>query len=246
MNDAQVNYTVTEKELLAIVFAIEKSCLYLIGAKVIVHTDHVALCYLMSKKDSKSRLMRWVPWFADLANFLGSGIISDEFSSNQRKKLKRDCQDYYWDESYLFRICTNRVIRRFVPEEEQCEILGACHSSPYGGHHGGAKTAAKVLSYGFYWPTLYKDAIFTLWVAHLNELDEFRYHAYASSSLYKERMKKLKSKWSGPFEIVGVTPFGELDLKNKNDEVFRVNGHRVKHYLGQADDGHVVAVILLN
>lgn len=56
---------------------------------------------------------------------------------------------------------------------------------------------------------------------------------------------KLKSKWSDPFEIVGVTPFGVLDLKNKNDEIFRVNGHRVKHYLGQADDGHVVAVIHL-
>ncbi|XP_070052015.1 uncharacterized protein [Nicotiana tomentosiformis] len=45
--------------------------------------------------------------------------------------------------------------------------------------------------------------------------------------------RKLKSKWNGPFEIVGVTPFGALDLKNKNNEVFRVNGHRVKHYLGK-------------
>ncbi|XP_070031913.1 uncharacterized mitochondrial protein AtMg00750-like [Nicotiana tomentosiformis] len=37
-------------------------------------------------------------------------------------------------------------------------ILEACHSSPYGGHHGGARTAANVLSCGFYWPTLYKDS----------------------------------------------------------------------------------------
>ncbi|XP_070040691.1 uncharacterized protein [Nicotiana tomentosiformis] len=36
-------------------------------------------------------------------------------------------------------------------------ILEAYHSSPYGGHHGGARTEANVLSYGFYWPTLYKD-----------------------------------------------------------------------------------------
>ncbi|XP_070010781.1 uncharacterized protein [Nicotiana sylvestris] len=47
---------------------------------------------------------------------------------------------------------------RCVPEEEQLRIFEACHSSPYGGHHGGARTATKVLSYGFYWPTLYKDA----------------------------------------------------------------------------------------
>ncbi|XP_070036315.1 uncharacterized protein [Nicotiana tomentosiformis] len=99
-----------------------------------------------------------MPWFTDLANYLVSGIIPDEFSSNQRKKLKRDCQDYYWDEPYLFWICTNGVIRRCVPEEEQAEILGVCHSSPYGGYHGGSRTAAKVLSCGFYWPTLYKNA----------------------------------------------------------------------------------------
>ncbi|XP_070035004.1 uncharacterized protein [Nicotiana tomentosiformis] len=60
MNDAQVNYTVTEKELLAIVFAMEKFRPYLMGAKVIVHTDHATLRYLMTKKDSKARLMRWV------------------------------------------------------------------------------------------------------------------------------------------------------------------------------------------
>ncbi|XP_070046973.1 uncharacterized protein [Nicotiana tomentosiformis] len=37
-------------------------------------------------------------------------------------------------------------------------ILEACHSSTYGSHHGGARTAEKVLSCGFHWPTLYKDA----------------------------------------------------------------------------------------
>lgn len=102
--------------------------------------------------------MKEVPWFADLANFLVCGITPDEFSSNQRKKIKRDCQDYYWDEPYVFRICTDGVIRRCVSEEEQNVILEACHSSPYGGHHGGARTATKELSCGFYWPTLYKDA----------------------------------------------------------------------------------------
>nr|XP_016493957.1 PREDICTED: uncharacterized protein LOC107813230 [Nicotiana tabacum] len=58
MNSAQVNYTVTENELLAIVFSIEKFRTYLIGAIVIVHTDHVDPLYLMSKKDSKARLKR--------------------------------------------------------------------------------------------------------------------------------------------------------------------------------------------
>ena len=60
MNDAQVIYMDTEKELLAIVFTMEIFRPYRMGAKVIVHTDHAALRYLMTKKDSKSRLMRWV------------------------------------------------------------------------------------------------------------------------------------------------------------------------------------------
>ncbi|XP_070018023.1 uncharacterized protein [Nicotiana sylvestris] len=60
MKDTQVNYTVTEKELLATVFAMEKFRPYLMGTKVIVHTNHAALHYLISKKDSKARLMRWV------------------------------------------------------------------------------------------------------------------------------------------------------------------------------------------
>ncbi|XP_070025791.1 uncharacterized protein [Nicotiana sylvestris] len=60
MNDAHVNYMVTDKELLEIVFAMEKIRPYHMGAKVIVHTDHATLRYLMTKKDSKARLMRWV------------------------------------------------------------------------------------------------------------------------------------------------------------------------------------------
>ncbi|XP_019057368.1 PREDICTED: LOW QUALITY PROTEIN: uncharacterized protein LOC109116428 [Tarenaya hassleriana] len=59
LDDAQTNYTTTEKEMLAIVFAFEKFRSYLIGSKVIVYTDHAALRYLLSKKDAKPRLIRW-------------------------------------------------------------------------------------------------------------------------------------------------------------------------------------------
>ncbi|GJX95286.1 reverse transcriptase domain-containing protein [Tanacetum coccineum] len=58
--EAQTNYTTTEKELLAIVYAFEKFRSYLIMNKSIVHTDHSALKYLFAKKDAKARLLLWV------------------------------------------------------------------------------------------------------------------------------------------------------------------------------------------
>jgi len=60
LNDAQLNYTVTEKEFLAVIFALEKFRAYLIGSHVIVYTDYSALKHLLHKKDAKPRLVRWI------------------------------------------------------------------------------------------------------------------------------------------------------------------------------------------
>ena len=59
-NDAQENYSTTEKEMLAMVFACEKFRSYILGSDVIIHIDHAAIRYLMAKKDVKPRLIRWV------------------------------------------------------------------------------------------------------------------------------------------------------------------------------------------
>jgi len=60
LNDAQLNYTTTEKELLAVVFALDKFRSYLVGSLVIVFTDHAALKYLLIKQDAKPHLIRWI------------------------------------------------------------------------------------------------------------------------------------------------------------------------------------------
>nr|GFA47621.1 hypothetical protein [Tanacetum cinerariifolium] len=60
MNQVETNYTTTEKEMLAVVYAFEKFRSYLIMKKSIVYTDHSALKYLFSKKDVKARLLRWI------------------------------------------------------------------------------------------------------------------------------------------------------------------------------------------
>ncbi|GJU32387.1 reverse transcriptase domain-containing protein [Tanacetum coccineum] len=60
MTGAQLHYTTTEKEMLAVVYALEKFRPYLVLSRTIVYTDHSAIKYLMAKQDAKSRLLRWI------------------------------------------------------------------------------------------------------------------------------------------------------------------------------------------
>ena len=60
LNAAQINYSTTEKELLSIIFALEKFRSYLLNSKVIIFSDHAALRYLFMKKEAKPRLIRWI------------------------------------------------------------------------------------------------------------------------------------------------------------------------------------------
>lgn len=94
----------------------------------------------------------------------------------------------------------------------------------------------------------------------LTEHDELRLDAYESSRLYKEKTKrwhdkgivrkefkegdlvllfysrlklfpgKLYSRWSGPFKVCKVFPYGSVELWNRQDGTFKVNGHRLRHY----------------
>ena len=58
LNEAQRKYTTTKKELLAVVFALDKFRVYLVGSSIMVFTDHSDLKYLLTKLDAKARLIR--------------------------------------------------------------------------------------------------------------------------------------------------------------------------------------------
>ena len=60
LDSAPRNYATTEKEFLAVVFGCDKFRQYIVDSKVIIHTDHAAIKYLMEKKDAKQGLIRWV------------------------------------------------------------------------------------------------------------------------------------------------------------------------------------------
>ncbi|GKE84828.1 reverse transcriptase domain-containing protein [Tanacetum coccineum] len=98
------------------------------------------------------------PWFADISNYHAGNFIVKRMSSQQKKKFFKDVKHYFWDDPYLFRICTDQVIRRCIYGQEAIDILTACHNRPTGGHHGANYTVKKVFDSGFYWPTIYRDA----------------------------------------------------------------------------------------
>nr|GEX39992.1 reverse transcriptase domain-containing protein [Tanacetum cinerariifolium] len=79
MNDAESNYTTTEKEMLAVVYAFEKFRSCLIMNKSIVHTDHSALKYLFTKKDAKARLLRFGAPRAIISD-RGTHFCNDQFA----------------------------------------------------------------------------------------------------------------------------------------------------------------------
>jgi hypothetical protein len=103
----QLNYATTEKELLVVVFAIKNFKLYLVGTKVIVYTDHVALKYLLTKKDAKQHLIRWILLLQkfDLEIRDKKGVensMADQLSHLQfEESAKLPINDYMRDDTLL-------------------------------------------------------------------------------------------------------------------------------------------------
>ncbi|GJU12690.1 reverse transcriptase domain-containing protein [Tanacetum coccineum] len=83
------------------------------------------------------------PWFADFANYHAGNFIVKGMSSQQKNKFFKDVKHYFWDDPYLFKICADQVIRRYVSGQEAIDILIAFHSGPIGGHYGANYTAKK-------------------------------------------------------------------------------------------------------
>ncbi|KAM1325654.1 hypothetical protein ACFX2H_046331 [Malus domestica] len=108
LNDAQLNYSTTEKELLAVVFALDKFRSYLIGTKVIVFTDLAALKYLFTKKEAKPRLIRWM-------------LLLQEFDIEIRDK--KGCENVAADHlSRLVREEESLPISETFPDEQLLSI----------------------------------------------------------------------------------------------------------------------------
>ena len=88
-------------------------------------------------------------WFADIANYLVSGILPYGMDYRQRNKFLHDSKFYYWEEPLLYKSCADGLIRRCIPQDKVQDILRHCQSLDVGGHFGALKTTSKVLQSGF-------------------------------------------------------------------------------------------------
>ncbi|XP_020981468.1 uncharacterized protein LOC110272993 [Arachis duranensis] len=148
LNDTQRNYTTTEKELLAIVFAFDKFRSYLMGSKrkkgaenkVADHLSRIP-CEKDATHDTTVNeffpdeqliLVHKAPWFADIANFKATGDLPPGINKHQRRKFINDAKYFIWDEPYLFKKCSDGILMRCISKEEGREVLWNCHSSSSG------------------------------------------------------------------------------------------------------------------
>ncbi|GKB46511.1 reverse transcriptase domain-containing protein [Tanacetum coccineum] len=93
MTEAQIHYTTTEKEMLAIVYAFEKFRPYLVLSKSIVYTHHSALKYLMNKQDAKPRLLRWVLLLQEFAITIRDKKGSENLAADHLSRLENPHKD---------------------------------------------------------------------------------------------------------------------------------------------------------
>ena len=87
LNEAQRNYTTIEKEMLVVVYALDKFCAYLVGSDIIIFTDHLALKYLLTKQDAKARLIRWVLLLQEFNQLIKDKNGVENFITNHLSRL---------------------------------------------------------------------------------------------------------------------------------------------------------------
>nr|GEX58618.1 DNA-directed DNA polymerase [Tanacetum cinerariifolium] len=231
MNQAETNYMTTEKEMLAVVYAFKKFRSYLIMKKSIVYTDHSALKYLFAKKDAKAHLLHWILLLQKFHFKVIDTKGAENYAADHLSRLETLTKAFLIlrksTRTFLLNLLTKLLTRTQVPRGLQILRITT----------RGTSLSRMV-------------AISKLIVIDSSTIMEETHHRWRFRMLllslrtteYRDRVEpttrlkifsgKLKSRWSGPFTISEIYPYGTAKIVPPDGCNFKVNFHRLKHYYG--------------
>nr|GEV27799.1 reverse transcriptase domain-containing protein [Tanacetum cinerariifolium] len=145
MTEAESNYTTTEKEMLAVVYAFEKFRSYLTMNKSIVYTNHSALKYLFAKKDAKARLLCWILLLQVFDFKVVDTKGAENYAADHLSRFENPYENVFDPKEIndFFPLETISKLAHHDQSQEAVNILTACHSGPTGGNYDANYTAKK-------------------------------------------------------------------------------------------------------
>nr|GEZ40167.1 reverse transcriptase domain-containing protein [Tanacetum cinerariifolium] len=142
------------------------------------------------------------PWFANIANFHAGNFIKRGLTSQQKNKFFKDVKHYFWDDPYLFWICTDQIIHRCVHGQEAIDILKACHEGPTEGHRGANLTTKKGIDFIGPFPSSRGNKYILIAVDYLSKWVEAKALLTNNARVVVKILKSLFARFRTPRAII--------------------------------------------
>nr|GEW22173.1 reverse transcriptase domain-containing protein [Tanacetum cinerariifolium] len=211
-----------------------------LGPKEINESFPLETLTLVSTRGNQS-----TPWFADFANYRTGNFIVKGMPSQQKSKFFKVVKHYFWDDPFCSKIMLIKSSEGVYQAKKPLKTSRLAIMDP--------REALKYANFDLKTAGDHRKI-------QINELNELRDQAYENYLIYKEKIKrlhdskiknrvfnigdrvflfnsrlkifsgKLKFRWSGPYTISQVYPYGTVELSQPDGPNFKVNGHRLKNY----------------